>query len=90
MIADSAKKPTGHDGFRAESVITPLWRCTGATIHTLEVDSTVIRASGTAATSISSVWMKLGVPRNGRGGDVGQDWSRGRAVPGPGCTASAL
>jgi hypothetical protein len=33
MIADSAQKPTGHDGFRAESMITHPWRRTGNYPH---------------------------------------------------------
>jgi hypothetical protein len=44
--------------------------------------------SGTAVTSISSVWMNFGRSAERARGHVGQNWSRGRAVPGSGRTAS--
>jgi hypothetical protein len=89
MITESAHKPIDDDGFRARiSDHTPV------AVHrqsSTRVRSTprVIDLLETKDTSISTLWMKFGRSTERDRGDVGQDCFRGRAVPGPGRTASA-
>jgi hypothetical protein len=59
MIADSARKPTEHDGFRTNSMITHPWRRSGHYPHT-RARHRGYSSSRTAATSMSSVWMHFG------------------------------
>jgi hypothetical protein len=61
MIADSVRKPTYSDGFRADSMITHLGRLR---VHAFRDTSHV---------DFERVWMNSGVPRNAARGGVGQD-----------------
>jgi len=79
-----------HDGFRAESVITQPRRAHRQLSTHSRSTPRLFDLPGTAATSISTVWIKFGRSAERDRSDIGHDFPRGRAVPDPDRTAPRL